>query len=79
MEEHHIQELFDLGEIIAKLEERSVRLYERLGRESYLHRESDAALTRLELQYVQSELQKQKKRLEGFHFPGASDNKEERS
>lgn len=74
-----IHDLFDLGECIAKLEERSRQLYERLGREIFMKQESLAELTRIELHVVQNELKKEKKRLEGWQFKPTDEKKEEKS
>lgn len=74
-----IHDLFDLGECIAKLEERSRQLYERLGREIFMKQESLAELTRIELHVVQNELKKEKKRLEGWQFKPTDEKKEEQS
>ena len=74
-----IHDLFDLGECIAKLEERSRQLYERLGREIFMKQESLAELTRIELHVVQNELKKEKKRLEGWQFKPTDEKNEEPS
>lgn len=79
MASNTIHDLFDLGECIAKLEDRIRQLYERLGREIFMKQESLAEMTRIELHIVQNELKKEKKRLEGWQFKSSDDKKEEHS
>lgn len=75
MASNTIHDLFDLGECIAKLEDRIRQLYERLGREIFMKQESLAEMTRIELHIVQNELKKEKKRLEGWQFKSSDDKK----